>query len=73
MEVTRFHKDKMPMEHARNLFKLSEAVTQDDPEDLIGPDLFLKEAESYLKKAAPNATPAGTEDVYNQHINISWR
>lgn len=61
------------MEHARSLFKLSEAVTQNDAEDLVGPDLFLKEAEPYLMKGTANATPALTEDVYNQHINISWR
>lgn len=61
------------MEHARNLFRLSEAVTQDNPDDVVGPDLLLKEAESYLRKGAPNSILAGTEDVYNQHINISWR
>ncbi|KAI7781720.1 hypothetical protein LA080_014486 [Diaporthe eres] len=73
MEVTRFHKERMPMEHARNLFRLSEAVTQDNPEDMVGPDLLLKEAESYLRKGSPNAILAGTEDVFNQHVNISWR
>lgn len=61
------------MEHARNLFKLSEAVTQDNPEDLEGPDLLLEEAELYLRKGAPKSTPTVTEDAYNQHINISWR
>lgn len=63
----------MPLEHARNLFRLSEAVTQDNPEDVEGPDLLLREAEVYLRKGTPNMGPSGTEDVYNQHINISWR
>lgn len=63
----------MPVEHARNLFKLSEALFQEntDPEG-ENEDLRV-EAEVYLKRKQPNATSFDTEEAYDNLIPIFWR
>jgi hypothetical protein len=61
MEVTKFHRKSMAVEHARNLFKLSEA------EDL------RDEAEIYLKRRKPNVVACDMENAYNNLIPIFWR
>ncbi|KAJ6010017.1 hypothetical protein N7522_005033 [Penicillium canescens] len=72
-EVTRFHKEQMPMEHGRNLFKLSEALTQDSPDDPDNAEKLLDEANTYLRKLKPNANIARSEEDFEDLINISWR
>jgi hypothetical protein len=61
------------MEHGRSLLKLSEALTQDNPDDVAGPEQLLVDAEVYLKKGRPDATADGTEESYGTLINIAWR
>ncbi|OBT61237.1 hypothetical protein VE03_09669 [Pseudogymnoascus sp. 23342-1-I1] len=73
IEVTKFHKTIMPVEHARSLFKLSEALlrnnygSEDEAKELRG------EAETYLKKRNPDAVAFGTEEAYDIHVPIFWR
>ena len=70
----------MPVEHARSLFKLSEALMQnsssnvneeDDSED-EAQDL-RDEAEVYLLRRDEGATEFGNEDVYDRWVPIFWR
>jgi ElaB/YqjD/DUF883 family membrane-anchored ribosome-binding protein len=74
MEVTKFHRKSMPVEHARNLFKLSEALLQDShddsPEEAEG---LRDEAEIYLKRRKPDVVACHTEDAYDNLIPIFWR
>ena len=73
LEVTKQHRTHMPAEHARSLFKLSEALLQsqdggeDEAEDL------RDEAEIYLKRKKADATDFGTEACYDVFIPIFWR
>ncbi|MCJ1470682.1 hypothetical protein MMC07_009329 [Pseudocyphellaria aurata] len=69
----------MPVEHARGLFKLSEALIQnsssienedggeDEAQDL------RDEAEVYLLRRDEGATEFGNEDVYDKWVPIFWR
>lgn len=65
----------MPVEHARNLFKLSEALVQDEDVDdgtCEAKDL-RDEAEIYLKRRNPDLSACDTEDAYDSLIPIFWR
>lgn len=75
IEVTWVHRDKLPMEHGRNLFKLSEALTQDSPDNVHGAEELLKDADVYLKKDNPDAGAAlaSGEEAFDHRINIAWR
>ncbi|PNP48425.1 hypothetical protein TGAMA5MH_00463 [Trichoderma gamsii] len=80
LEITKFHADTMPVEHARGLFKLSEALVQDsftnenedDGSEKEAQDL-RDEAETYLLRRDTSATQFGTEDAYDRWVPIFWR
>ncbi|KAH8703633.1 pfs domain-containing protein [Talaromyces proteolyticus] len=72
--VTKFHRNNMPVEHARNLFKLSEALLQDsDNNSLEKAEDNRKEAETYLKSRQSDMIPCDTEAAYDNLIPIFWR
>lgn len=74
MEVTKFHRKSMPVEHARNLFKLSEALLQGSHDDNPGEAENLRdEAEIYLKRRKSDMVACATEDAYDNLIPIFWR
>ncbi|TEY42388.1 hypothetical protein BOTCAL_0391g00040 [Botryotinia calthae] len=72
LEITKFHADDMPVEHARGLFKLSEALLQDsyDSDEATG---LRDEAELYLSRRDPQTTSFAREEDYNQWVPIFWR
>ena len=64
----------MPIEHARALFKLSEALLQETYDGSEEEAMRLRdEAERYLKQRDPDATEFGTEDAYDRFVPIFWR
>jgi hypothetical protein len=75
LEVTKLNKELIAAEHARGVFKLSEALYQDstnptseaEAEDLRG------EAETLLKKMDSRAVSFGAEKDYDRLIPIYWR
>lgn len=69
LEITKFHADIMPVEHARNLFKLSEALKQrqDEAKNL------RDKAKVYLLKRIKDATEFENENVYDRWVPIFWR
>ncbi|KAH0553214.1 hypothetical protein GP486_006614, partial [Trichoglossum hirsutum] len=74
MEVTKFHRKSMPVEHARNLFKLSEALLQDNHDSSSGEWENLRdEAEIYLKRRKPGVVACDMENAYDNLIPIFWR
>lgn len=74
MRVTKFHEKKMPAEHARGLFKLSEALLQDNHPGSADEAIALREeAEIVLKRRDANLTDFSTDDAYDRFIPISWR
>ena len=80
LEITKFHANTMPVEHARGLFKLSEALMQnsssneneEDGSEDEAQDL-RDEAEVYLLRRDKGATEFGNEDVYDRWVPIFWR
>ncbi|KAM0511973.1 hypothetical protein ACHAPE_009329 [Trichoderma viride] len=80
LEITKFHADTMPVEHARGLFKLSEALVQnsstikneDDGSEEEAQDL-RDEAELYLLRRDTSAMQFGSEDAYDRWVPIFWR
>ncbi|EHK22215.1 uncharacterized protein TRIVIDRAFT_191059 [Trichoderma virens Gv29-8] len=80
IEITKFHADTMPVEHARSLFKLSKALIQksssneneNDVSENEAQDL-RDEAEVYLLRRDKGATDFGNEDVYDRWVPIFWR
>ncbi|UKZ68842.1 uncharacterized protein TrAtP1_009862 [Trichoderma atroviride] len=80
LEITKFHADTMPVEHARGLFKLSEALVQnsstneDEKDDSEEEAQDLRdEAEIYLLRRDKSATQFGNEDTYDRWVPIFWR
>ncbi|GAW14062.1 hypothetical protein ANO14919_034540 [Xylariales sp. No.14919] len=78
LEITKFHADVMPVEHARSLFKLSEALTQNsssDEENSDGDEAqdLRDEAEVFLLRRDENATEFSTEHAYDKWVPIFWR
>ena len=74
MEITKFHRKSMPVEHARNQFKLSEALLQDSHDDSSDEAEALRnEAETHLKSRKPDVVTCDTEEAYDNHIPIFWR
>lgn len=70
--VTNIHKSYMVGEHARCLYKLSQALYQDDGKDLEA-DMMLQEAESlyFSRSEDQGRTPA--EDDYDGLVYLHWR
>ncbi len=62
----------MMAEHARVLFKLSEALEQ-EPRHGEEAQLMREEAERLLRLRDPNATNPGSECTYDSLILIEWR
>lgn len=78
MEVTDFHKKKMPIEHARNLFKLSEAMLQKNPtgenlNSLSEAERLRGEADRYLARTLANVSTYDREDAFDKLMPIFWR
>ncbi|KAI0412494.1 hypothetical protein F5X98DRAFT_367241 [Xylaria grammica] len=78
LEITKFHADVMPVEHARSLFKLSEALTQNsslDGDNSDGDEAqdLRDEAEVFLLRRDKNATEFSTEHAYDKWVPIFWR
>lgn len=80
LEITKFHADTMPVEHARCLFKLSEALMQNSSSDANeengsedeAQDL-RNEAKVYLLRRDEGATEFKSENVYDRWVPIFWR
>ena len=73
LEVTGARKDTMPAEHARCLFKLSEALRQVPGSEAEALEA-RKEAERLLFLRAPGCTlDTGDESTYDGMVEISWR
>lgn len=62
----------MPVEHARGLFKLSEALLQDS-DDSEEAEALRDEAEAHLLRRNPQAVEFGKEEDYDQWVPIFWR
>lgn len=62
----------MVAEHARCLFKLSEALEQEPRSQREALEL-REEAERLLRIRAPNASKPGLESTYDALVNILWR
>jgi ElaB/YqjD/DUF883 family membrane-anchored ribosome-binding protein len=74
MEITKLRKSDSPVEHARSLFKLSEALLQDSFDDSEVEAVALREeAEIMLRKTKPNITRLDTEEAYDNLVPIFWR
>lgn len=73
LEITELYKGRLPVEHGRNLFKLSEVLTQNGEEEAIEASKLREMAELYLKKKKPNAADSGTEKAYDELISIGRR
>lgn len=71
--VTEQQKKLMPVEHARNLFKLSEALRQEDLGDEDEADDHRDDAEVFLHRRDPDAVETGPEEDYDKYILIFWR
>ncbi|KAH8695778.1 hypothetical protein GQ44DRAFT_744505 [Phaeosphaeriaceae sp. PMI808] len=69
LEITKFHADVMPVEHARGLFKLSEALLQDSNDNEEANDV-RDEAEAYLLRKDPSTVSFATEEDYDQWVPI---
>ena len=75
MVVTAFHQKSMPIEHARNQFKLSEALEHKRgvEEDIEEAQTLKINAEAALRAKHPELTSKVPEDDYDQFIPIFWR
>lgn len=80
LEITKFHADTMPVEHARGLFKLSEALAQNSSTNEMEDDGSEKEAqylrgkaEIYLLRRDKSATQFVNEGAYDRWVPIFWR
>ncbi len=72
MVATERHKTKMVAEHARTLFKLSEALTQ-EPRGEPEASKLRDEAERLLLSRDPVANNPGLEKAYDDLVCILWR
>lgn len=74
MEITKVRKLDRAFEHARTLFKLSEALLQDSLDDSQVEAVTLREeAEFILKKAKPDIARCDIENAYDNVVPIFWR
>lgn len=70
--VTDIRKGNMVAEHARCIFKLSEALQQDlrgEAEAVV----LQEEAERMIRARNPLATSPASEATYDDLVNILWR
>ncbi|KAK6507665.1 hypothetical protein TWF481_006087 [Arthrobotrys musiformis] len=73
MVVTNFHRELMPVEHARNMFKLSEALLQADHGSDDEAEDLRDDAEVFLRRRDANIEETSTEDAYDKFVPIFWR
>ncbi|KAM3456295.1 hypothetical protein MY3296_001892 [Beauveria thailandica] len=73
LAMTKFHANTMPAEHARCLFKLSEALLQDSYNDGDKAKGLRDDAEMYLLRRDAQASEFGREDSYDLLVPIFWR
>ncbi|KAB5571984.1 hypothetical protein GE09DRAFT_1185492 [Coniochaeta sp. 2T2.1] len=73
MAVTEFYSRTLPVEHGRNLFKLSEALTQNGEAHTAEADALRDRAEYYLRRKKPDVVEAGTEAAYDALLPIYWK
>jgi hypothetical protein len=72
MILTDRRKTILRAEHARCMFKLSEAFQQ-EPRHEIEAVGFRTEAESLLREIDPKVEDCGSELAYDSKVNIQWR
>lgn len=72
MILTDRRKATLRAEHARCLFKLSEALHQ-EPRHELEADKLRTDAERLLREIDPKVTEYGTELAYDSQVNIQWR
>jgi hypothetical protein len=65
----------MPAEHARGLFKLSEALLSADAAEKDGKEAqeLKEQAKIYLQKRAPQMTGSDGAEECDQFVPIFWR
>lgn len=75
IEVTQYYRREMPIEHGRNLFKLSEALLQVGDDVSAGAEATScrDEAAICLKKKNKGLTDSGLESSYDDLIPVYWR
>lgn len=74
MEITKMHKIERGVEHARNLFKLFEALLQDSLDDSqVEAVIFREEVEIILKKTKLDIAKCDSENAYDNVVPIFWR
>ena len=72
LDVTGMHRESMRVEHARSLFKLSEALEQ-EPREKAEAARLRDEAERLLRVQAPKVKEPGLESTCDQLVSVSWR
>ncbi|OAA70451.1 hypothetical protein ISF_02425 [Cordyceps fumosorosea ARSEF 2679] len=72
-ETTKFHAGNMPLEHARCLFKLSQALLQGSHDETQQATDLRDEAKVYLLRRDAEAKNFDTEDAYDPWVPIFWR
>ena len=70
--VTSIHRTNLKAEHARCMFKLSEALQQELGHEEESQFLW-DQAERLLYECAPNAPNPGLEKSYDDLVNLYWR
>ncbi|KAK8022424.1 hypothetical protein PG993_013191 [Apiospora rasikravindrae] len=73
MEVTEVYKRLLPIDHGRNLFKLSEAMGLGGVDKATDAATLKNQAEYYLRMQEPRITEMGNESTYSDLITISRR
>lgn len=69
----KFHESIMPIKHTWSLFKLSEALLQENYDSKDEAKDLRDEAEIYLKRRSPDTVAFGTEEAYDSLVPIFWR
>lgn len=72
MALTSMRKTTLLAEHARCMFKLSEALEQ-EPREAKEASGLREEAERLLRQRDPGAKEPGLESTYDALIDIKWR
>lgn len=72
MVVTERHKTKMVADHARTLFKLSEALMQ-EPRSHEEAYRLREAAERLIRLRDPKVKGPGLEKTYDDYVCILWR
>ncbi|KAI0096977.1 P-loop containing nucleoside triphosphate hydrolase protein [Nemania sp. FL0031] len=68
LEITSFYHRLMPVEHGRNLFKLSKAMIQNGDESIMEVADLRRKAEACLKSKQPGVNDSSTDSAYDNYI-----